>query len=329
MEVKERDPAVRCPVCTAVCQATGMSYSPREAAAHFCPRERDADRHRRLLQCINRLWSGRDCSIYECVACGFSFGVPFVGGDEEFYSILHEQHGYPGRRWDYDRAVHVGIAPKGGGRVLDIGAGTGVFLKSLPATWSLHAVEGSATTRAVLSDRGICVFESLHEAAADSAGTFDVITMFQVLEHISEFKETLRLCRSLLAPDGMIVITVPEATAMRRQEQLTGCADMPPNHICKWTPQSLAHALRDAGFMPGEAFFEPRSLRSIRGVLHLHILGSRANPRSWASKVYRVRNRKLRVGFLALLSVPAFIRLFPHLLNLTGRTAFGLPARAN
>src|SRR6266704_1242568 len=97
--------SVECPVCGSLCSGTGLyRYTVVEAAAHFCPRTRDADRHRRLQACIRRLWQGEECVILRCSACGFAFGHPFVGGDEEFYSILHEQKDYPAWRWDFDFA---------------------------------------------------------------------------------------------------------------------------------------------------------------------------------------------------------------------------------
>src|SRR5580765_7648164 len=97
---------VYCPVCDSPCSDDPIyRYTVSEAAAHFCPRTRNADRNRRLAECIKRLWQGETCVIQRCRQCGFAFGYPFVGGDEEFYSILHEQKGYPAWRWDYDYAV--------------------------------------------------------------------------------------------------------------------------------------------------------------------------------------------------------------------------------
>jgi SAM-dependent methyltransferase len=315
---------VTCPVCRSLCERSGSCYSAELSAAHFCPPERDANRYRRLVRCIDRLWEGEDCCIFECSTCGFAFGVPFRGGDEEFYGILHEQHGYPAWRWDYDLAMKLAIRPRSGGKVLDIGAGTGLFLRGLPRNWSLHGVEGSPTTRSVLAASGIKVFESLQQANFAARGTFHLITLFQVLEHIAEFREVLLLCESLLVPGGMIVISVPEAGAMRRQEEIIGCADMPPNHINKWTPRSLTLALQNAGFKEGKVFFEPGSLKAVRGAVHLQILSDRKRRSSLANRVYRIRNRRARIPLLVLLALPAFVRLIPYLRTLCRRTAFGI-----
>jgi SAM-dependent methyltransferase len=267
--------------------------------------------------------------VLHCPECGFGFGVPFKSGDEEFYGILHEQHGYPAWRWDYDFAMHAAIERLKGGRILDVGAGTGTFLSGLPKTWTLHAIEGSEVTRGELRSKGINVFESMQAAKETVGGTLDVITLFQVLEHIAEFREMLSDCRSLLRPGGMLIVTVPEASAMLRQEKLTGCADMPPNHINKWTVKSLSIALKNTGFHSREPFFEPPSFRSIRGVLHLRILADREKPGSYAGRIYRCQNKEVRAALLALLAVPTFFKLAPHLTRLCQKTAFAIVAVAD
>ncbi|MEN3368668.1 MAG: hypothetical protein V7609_811 [Verrucomicrobiota bacterium] len=327
---QKEDMNMDCPVCGCPCHGVPSArYSIAKAAAHFCPPGRDLDRYNRLVECIDRLWNHRDCVVLHCPECGFGFGLPFRSGDEEFYGILHEEHSYPTWRWDYGLAMRLAIDRLGGGRILDVGAGTGAFLTSLPKTWAPHAIEGSDTIRTQLRSNEIIVFDNMQAAKEAVGGTVDVVTLFQVLEHIAEFREMLSDCRSLLRAGGILIVTVPEASAMLRQEKITGCADMPPNHINKWTTKSLAIALENAGFHPGEAFFEPVSLRSIRGVLHLRILADRKGPGSWASRIYRFQNRKVRAALLALLALPAFFKLAPHLTHLCRRTAFAMVAVAN
>jgi SAM-dependent methyltransferase len=248
-----------------------------------------------------------------------------VGGDERFYAILHEQHGYPGWRWDYDCAVEQAFKQHEPGHVLDVGAGTGIFLRSLSGRWKRYAVEGSEVTREILRSQGIIVFSSLAEARASKI-SFDIITMFQVLEHIAEFRLTLRDCRELLRAGGTLFITVPDADAMERQEIYTGCADMPPNHVNKWTPKSLMLALEQVGFAAKGSWYQPRSFATVRNVLHLRILADRRVAGSLAERVYRISSKRFRVMLLALLAVPTFFKVAPRLLRLSRGGAFGLVA---
>jgi SAM-dependent methyltransferase len=330
MNVNSEHPPA-CPVCRAPCPHTCAHYTAEQAAAHFCPPSRNPDRYRRLLQCIQRLWRGDTSDIRRCETCGFGFGWPFVGGDEEFYGILHEQMGYTAWSWDFElgRARVVSAFPSGG-KILDIGAGCGHFLHRIDPTWEKHAVEGSELTRRVLRDAGIQVHRNLEQAQATHAGSFDLITIFQVLEHLSDFSSTLASCRRLLKPGGRILITVPDGDAIIRQEKLTGCPDMPPNHINKWTPASLAFALREAGLEPdADAVTEPRAWKNVTKHLHLRVMAEAANGGSLAATAYRVRRKRLRVPLLAAVGGIALLRLIGHWHELRQGGAFAQTARRN
>jgi 2-polyprenyl-3-methyl-5-hydroxy-6-metoxy-1,4-benzoquinol methylase len=305
--------AVGCPVCRCPCSSTPLyTYTPVEAATHFCPLTRNRARHEQLTSCIRQLWNGDDCKILKCEACGFAFGYPFVGGNEEFYRLLHDSSGYPGWKWDFDIGMGELAACPSGGQMLDIGAGGGAFLQRLPKRWKRCATEGSPITRKVLRDKGITVFEDLREALRDQAGAFQMITLYQVLEHLSNFNETLTDCRRLLAPDGKVVIVVPHGDAMIRQERVTGCADMPPNHICKWTPNSLATALRNAGLRAFKTVDEPASLKNVASLVHLRLRADACDHRSAAAQVYRIGDKKTRIVLFAALGLGALVRMLPH-----------------
>ncbi len=316
---------INCPVCLARCAGLPLyRYTVEQAATHFCPPGRDGDRHERLVKCIRRLWQGEECVILRCARCGFGFGHPFVGGDEEFYRILHEQRDYPTWRWDYDVAVREALAKFSGGKVLDIGAGVGMFLRGLPDSWQRYGVEGSELTRRELKAIGIEVFQELSDAVQLHAGTFQVVTLFQVLEHIAEFDTVLRQCREVLAPGGRLVVTVPDGDAMIQQERVTGCHDMPPNHVGKWTPDSLILVLTRTGFTCSEPIFEPASWNNLKANLHLRVSADAAAANSLAAQAYRIRSRRLRVAALSALGAPALLRMLPHGRQLRSGGAFGL-----
>ena len=320
---------VKCPVCGSECAGSPLyRYTAEQAAAHFCPPTRDMDRNRRLRDCIGALWQGSDCAIHRCNHCGFAFGYPFVGGDDEFYGILHEQKDYPAWRWDYDVAIAEAVKKFEGGRILDVGAGVGMFLRGLGSSWECYAVEGSEVTRGELETSGIKVFRDLSDAAQSNAGTFQVITLFQVLEHIAEFELLLKQCHELLAQGGRLVVTVPDGDAMIRQERVTGCQDMPPNHINKWTPESLARVLRRAGFECGHPIYEPSSWRNLKANLHMRVSADATHHNSLAAQVYRIRSRPLRIAALSLLGGPALLRMLPYGRQLRLGGAFAIVGRA-
>lgn len=306
---------VECPLCNSIVTGPPLHiYSVEQAASHFCPPSRNVDRYRRLLDTVRRLWGGVQSSVYVCQSCGLGFGWPYVGGDDEYYGILHEQAGYPKDRWEYGWTKrHVLSGFPDGGRILDIGTGSGAFLRGLDARWQKYATEGSRVNRERLRAAGIECFESTFAAVPEARETFAVITMFQVLEHIAPFRGILADCQSLLRPGGVIVISVPSATAIFDQEVLTGCQDMTPNHINKWTPDSLSVALRQHGFDPQSTAFEPPSLEAAASRAALMTRAQAASrPRSLAARAYGIRGRFARVGLLAGLSA---FNLLIHLGN--------------
>ncbi|MDB9347415.1 class I SAM-dependent methyltransferase [Nodularia spumigena] len=318
---------VKCPVCNTDCSQPPLyRYSLEQATNHFCSATRNLERHERLKKVIHRLWQGNECVILQCPNCGFAFGYPFVGGDEEFYHILHEQKGYPSWRWDYDIAIQEVLAPLKAGKILEIGAGAGVFLQKLPSDWSPFAMEGSETTRTALEALNITVFRDFPEIHQFNYGNFQVITMFQVLEHIADFRPVLEQCRQLIATNGKIIITVPDGDAMIRQEKITGCPDMPPCHINKWTPDSLSLALIEAGFTPKKVIFEPKSWFNFRSSLYLRVLADASNPKSLAAQVYRVQNKTLRIPLLTCLGLIALIKMIPHFSDISKGGAFAIIA---
>jgi 2-polyprenyl-3-methyl-5-hydroxy-6-metoxy-1,4-benzoquinol methylase len=315
-------------VCSTECLGDPLyRYTSSQAASHFCPPTRNAITHARLRACVERLWAGPCCDVFRCDACGFGFGHPFVGGDEEFYALLHESVGYPRWKWDYEVGSSVCENYNRGGRILDIGAGHGYFLRQLSGSWQCFATEGSSVTREHLRANGVTVFDTLDAAVQHASGTFTVVTLFQVLEHLSSFGKVLRQCRQLVTPDGSLVIVVPSGDAMIAQERVTGCADMPPNHIAKWTPASLARALRDSGFQPGTPIYQPAELKNIPGLLHLRLKSDAMSASTAAAHAYRIRSRRLRAGVLSVMAVGALIRMLPQVAEWPLSGAFAMTAQ--
>ena len=319
--VTEPSVALRCPICRAPCQGPALfTYTAREAATHFCPPWRDESRFERLQQSIRRLWGRESCDIVKCAACGFAFGVPFVGGDEDFYEILHESYGYPGWRWDYSAALQ--ILKDVAGPLLDVGAGTGVFLTALDRRCQPWAAEGSDRMREILRAQGIAVLPDLLAAAEEKRQYFAAITMFQVLEHIANFRPMLAACRTLLRPGGRLVITVPDGDAMLRQPALTGQHDMPPNHINKFTPKSLGLLLQEEGFTSGQVIPEPPSWRNLGQSLYGRLHADSTDPQTLAARIYRIRSRRVRIPLLMLAGLIRGPALLPRVHELRQGGAF-------
>lgn len=307
--------AAKCPVCASACPGSQRQiFTADEAAAHFCPAARDPDRFDRLANCIRRLW-GSDCAqILHCDSCGFGFGYPHVGGDAEFYSMLHEMARYPAWRWEYAHgARQARVAYPTGGNALDIGAGDGAFLSSLPAQWRKYGTEATDTTRRMLENRGITVFRDLDEAVDHMAARVHLVTLFQVIEHVADFRTVLSAARRLLRPGGLLVVSCPNGDEIPLRQRATRYPDMPPNHINKWNPASIARALHQCGFQDIQSKREPASVKRIPYSVYLRVRRDAAsNPRSVAAQTYRIRSRTLRAQALTLVGFFTTLKILPH-----------------
>lgn len=305
---------ITCPVCRSTKEKEVLgNYTSEMAASYFCPVSRNADRNERLRKSIETLWNSDKATILACKECDFGFGFPFVGGDETFYSILHEQKGYPGWKWDYNYAINNVFNKEKPQKVLDIGAGEGLFLKRLDRNIQKYASEGSEDTRIILEDAGINVFRDPAKIADEHYNSFDCITIFQVLEHISQFDQVLAQAYKLLKPNGILIISVPELQSMIDQEKYTGCPDMIPNHINKFSAKSLTMAIQHAGLRVQHVVHEPSYFLKIFNSLHLYLINRATQEGTLANRVYSIKNKKVRTAFLSILAIPALLKLLPNI----------------
>jgi 2-polyprenyl-3-methyl-5-hydroxy-6-metoxy-1,4-benzoquinol methylase len=93
------------------------------------------------------------------------------------------------------------------GRILDIGAGTGDFLLVAKENgWQIVGVEPSQKAKAIAKKKGVSFVEATSDLADHS---FDVISMWHVLEHVPNLINQIAELKRLLKPNGTLVIAVP------------------------------------------------------------------------------------------------------------------------
>ena len=93
------------------------------------------------------------------------------------------------------------------GSILDIGAGTGDFLSVVKENgWKTIGVEPSEKAKAIAKKKGVSFVEQTSELENNS---FDVITMWHVLEHVPNLDNQIKELKRLLKPNGSLIIAVP------------------------------------------------------------------------------------------------------------------------
>ena len=93
------------------------------------------------------------------------------------------------------------------GKLLDIGAGTGDFLTVAKNDgWQTVGIEPSAKAKEIAIKKGVNFAIDL---ASLENNSFDVITMWHVLEHVPNLEEYISELKRLIKPSGTIIIAVP------------------------------------------------------------------------------------------------------------------------
>jgi SAM-dependent methyltransferase len=149
------------------------------------------------------------------------------------------------------------VKPKG--RLLDYGAGSGAFARFMAARGfdavGLEPYSLGATTE----ETGLKLIRAPLAQVKASVGKFDVITLWHVLEHLDRPVEILKELRSLLAPGGVVVVSVPNFASWQSRVFAGGWFHLdPPRHLVQFEPDTLADCLARAGFrVTREAPFLP------------------------------------------------------------------------
>jgi SAM-dependent methyltransferase len=159
----------------------------------------------------------------------------------------------PSRGALVDREVRH-LPAKPGGRLLDVGCGSGAFLAQMAALgWRAEGIDPDPAAVAGAREAGLEVTQGTLADLdpAEHAGAFDAITLSHVIEHLHDPAENLRRINLLLRPGGLLWIATPnlQALGLRRFGRDWLNLD-PPRHLVLFTRASLERLLRDTGFEP-------------------------------------------------------------------------------
>jgi hypothetical protein len=138
--------------------------------------------------------------------------------------------------------VHTCISPPGS--LLDFGAGSGSFVKvALESGWSAHGVERSGAARSNAINRyGVDLFEELPDTQ------YDVITMWDVVEHLRSPGEMLSGLSKNLKPSGLIFIETGNWENWERVVNGDKWHVYLLDHHFYFSPSSLSRLVSDAGY---------------------------------------------------------------------------------
>ena len=122
--------------------------------------------------------------------------------------------------------------------ILDIGAGTGDFLKICSKNnWLITGVEPSKIARELAYKKGVFLEEDISKIEDKK---FDVITLWHVLEHVPNLFEFITTIEKLLKPNGKLVIAVPNFNSYdaKHYKEFWAAYDV-PRHLWHFSQTSI------------------------------------------------------------------------------------------
>lgn len=201
--------------------------------------------------------------FYRCRDCGLLFVWPIPADNltiysEDYFAGAHGGFGYVD--YDQDKAQMtstfesyleiLAARSSGVGDLLDVGAATGFFLDLARARgWRTVGVEPSAFAVRVATKKGLDVKQGVVENLDIPAASFDVITMWDVIEHVNDPRASLAAAFRLLRPGGILAINTPDSgSILARLLGLRWHLVLPPEHLVLFHQESLRRLLAESRF---------------------------------------------------------------------------------
>jgi 2-polyprenyl-3-methyl-5-hydroxy-6-metoxy-1,4-benzoquinol methylase len=205
--------------------------------------------------------------IRKCPACSVAFVYPRASGSEllsqyspkyfqERYESLQQSEYLNMESWQKKIALCLGrvnrLRGAKTGLLLDVGCGKGWFLETARERgWQVQGVELCAEVAKRTMERVQTQVHvgSIFDVALPSE-TFDLVTMFDVIEHLEAPIEALRICYRVLKPGGALALSTPNLRGLGcRLLGARAFAVWPDEHIIYFGPASMKRALHLADFV--------------------------------------------------------------------------------
>jgi 2-polyprenyl-3-methyl-5-hydroxy-6-metoxy-1,4-benzoquinol methylase len=218
-----------------------------------------------FLVCKDYTVSQESFNIVSCKSCGFKFTNPrpenSVIGDyykaEEYVSHSNTTKGvvnklyHSVRNYTLKQKLKLISSYVSRGTMLDYGCGTGMFLNVCKNDgWETYGMEPDDNARKMSIEKGLDVFsdkDKVSDRIADKK--FNAITLWHVLEHVTDMEATLSFFKSKLNDDGVLIIAVPNHVSYDAQyyKEFWAAYDV-PRHLHHFDINSMTSLVEKAGF---------------------------------------------------------------------------------
>ena len=201
--------------------------------------------------------------LARCAVCGLRFQSPRPVFDDLVRAVYGPAYHPPGehvinavRRWQFERQMRW-LDHAAGRRLLDVGCGSGAFLRFAQARgWAAEGTDVVVTPAAAAT--GARLWRGRLPSIAFGGRRYDAVRFNHVLEHTQDPLAELRAARAVLAPGGVLHVGVPNLAGLtitlkswqsrlrlkRKRWKHYGAL----HHLWFFTPRTLARLVEAAGF---------------------------------------------------------------------------------
>jgi SAM-dependent methyltransferase len=203
--------------------------------------------------------ASRRYAVVRCADCSFCFTNPrptlqtIAQAYRADYGPHQGQRTSPRRRsrWLARWRKRRQLDWQGQGRLLDFGCGSGGFLQRMHQDgWNVAGLDSSPqAVERVRRELGLPAFLGTLPHPELKPESFDVVTLWQALEHVPDPLAVLQAARQILVHGGRLVIAVPnfESAGLRWFGPDWFGLDL-PRHLIHFTPDTLRRTVEQAGF---------------------------------------------------------------------------------
>jgi SAM-dependent methyltransferase len=200
---------------------------------------------------------GRHRQIVQCRHCGHVYANPTWGSQQllDAYSAVEDEI-YLAERFGRERTFTKHLkhlerwtGPGNGRRLLDVGAYIGVFVEVAEAAgWKACGLEPSLWAAGIARDRRLSVINGTLDAPELQGHLFDVVTLWDVIEHLEDPASELVKARQLLLPGGIIAIHTMDVDSVAARLMGPRWPWLMDMHLHYFSRKSLRRLLEQSSF---------------------------------------------------------------------------------
>ncbi|MBK9285430.1 MAG: class I SAM-dependent methyltransferase [Sphingobacteriaceae bacterium] len=218
-----------------------------------------------VITCKDYTVSGELFNIVACAKCDFRFTNPRPENEvlgeyyksEDYISHSDTKKGIVSKLYhlvrDYTLKKKEGLLREyvSRGTLLDYGCGTGMFLQTCKKmSWKVYGLEPDSGARKLAEKHGLEIKQNLNELNQTiPERSLNAITLWHVLEHVTELDQTLSFFHKSLNSDGVLVIAVPNYCSYdaKYYGEYWAAYDV-PRHLYHFNLNSISNLLANHGF---------------------------------------------------------------------------------